>query len=560
MYISTNLNSINAHRNSKINSDQRAKAMEKLSTGYRINRAADDAAGLAISENMRYQINGFNQASRNIQDGISLIQTAEGATQEIHAMLQRMNVLANQSASGTYSDSDRAKIDLEFQQLKREINSIAENTNFNGINVLNGNRQLTATDTINWEKVNSGSDKHFYNIAWSGTQYLAVGFAGNTLASYDGTTWFEPHSPVTSVNLHSVKWDGSQFLITEGGKIYTTTDGVNRSGYSYSFPPHFDRLFMADYVGGKYIAVGENGAIATTTNPNVANSWVAQNSNTSEMLMDVASNGSEYIAVGKNGVILKSSDAITWSEQTSGVSDDLRQVVWANNQYVAVGSGTVLTSDDGQNWVKQQIPIAGFAPNNLLYDGENYHMVAGSTVLSSTDAVNWEVSKIGSGSQTQAIVFNGKEYIAVGMFGNIYKGTKDAMVSQGIAIQKGVEAENYLEIVVPDVRVSVLGISDANLISNNTSKTALVSINNAINLISSERSRMGAYQNRLEHTLNNVLTSAENLSAAHSRITDTDMALEMTHLTKSQILSEAGQAMIAQANTSPQNILKMLNA
>lgn len=130
---------------------------------------------------------------------------------EIHAMLQIMNTLANKASNGTYSSEDRAKLDLEFQQLKREKNSIAENTNFNGINVLNGNRQRITTDRI-WGKVDSGSDKHFYNIAWSGTQYLAVGTSGNTLSSYDGTTWFEPHSPVTSVNLHSVKWDVSQFI------------------------------------------------------------------------------------------------------------------------------------------------------------------------------------------------------------------------------------------------------------------------------------------------------------------------------------------------------------
>ncbi|HIW34382.1 MAG TPA: flagellin FliC [Candidatus Paenibacillus intestinavium] len=142
MYIRTNIMAMNVLNNLYAHNNQISKAMERLSTGYRINRAADDAAGLAISENMRFQINGLNQASRNIQDGISLIQTAEGATQEIHAMLQRMNVLANQSANGTYSDSDRAKLQLEFSQLKEEINAIAEKSNFNGIKLINGDLSL----------------------------------------------------------------------------------------------------------------------------------------------------------------------------------------------------------------------------------------------------------------------------------------------------------------------------------------------------------------------------------------------------------------------------------
>jgi len=136
MYINTNVAAINAHRNLSYNNTQMGKTMEKLSSGYRINRAADDAAGLAISEKMRFQINGLNQAMRNAQDGISLIQTAEGALTEVHAMLQRMNVLANQAANGIYEESDRQKLQDEIDQLILEIDNIAQNTKFNGISLL----------------------------------------------------------------------------------------------------------------------------------------------------------------------------------------------------------------------------------------------------------------------------------------------------------------------------------------------------------------------------------------------------------------------------------------
>lgn len=136
MFINTNVGAINAHRNLGMNNTAMSKTMEKLSSGFRINRAADDAAGLAISEKMRFQMNGMNQAMRNAQDGISLIQTAEGALTEVHSMLQRLNTLANQSATGTYDDKDRGNIQKEVDALVSEINNIAKSTNFNGIQLL----------------------------------------------------------------------------------------------------------------------------------------------------------------------------------------------------------------------------------------------------------------------------------------------------------------------------------------------------------------------------------------------------------------------------------------
>lgn len=149
MFINTNVGAMNAHRNLSFNNTNMNKTMEKLSSGYRINRAADDAAGLAISEKMRFQINGMQQAQRNANDGISLIQTAEGALTEVHSMLQRLNVLANQSANGTYASTDRAKVDLEVQQLLGEISNIAGKTKFNGISLLNQTTTITFQVGVN---------------------------------------------------------------------------------------------------------------------------------------------------------------------------------------------------------------------------------------------------------------------------------------------------------------------------------------------------------------------------------------------------------------------------
>lgn len=140
MFINTNVGAINAHRNLGMNNTAMGKTMEKLSSGFRINRAADDAAGLAISEKMRFQIGGMNQAMRNAQDGISLIQTAEGALTEVHSMLQRLNTLANQSATGTYDNKDRENTQKEVDALLAEINNIAKSTDFNGIKLLDGSK------------------------------------------------------------------------------------------------------------------------------------------------------------------------------------------------------------------------------------------------------------------------------------------------------------------------------------------------------------------------------------------------------------------------------------
>ena len=181
MYINTNVSAINAHRNLGLNNTTMSKSMEKLSSGYRINRAADDAAGLAISEKMRYQIGGYNQAISNAQDGISLIQTAEGALTEVHSMLQRLNVLANQASNGTLDDTDRNKIQLEVTALTSEIDNIASNLKFNGINLLSGPAGGAASSVA--FQVGFESNQTISVSLGSGTSVAALGLTGLSVAS-----------------------------------------------------------------------------------------------------------------------------------------------------------------------------------------------------------------------------------------------------------------------------------------------------------------------------------------------------------------------------------------
>jgi len=188
MFINTNVGALNANRNLNFNNTQMGKTMEKLSSGFRINRAADDAAGLAISEKMRFQINGLTQAQRNAQDGISLIQTAEGALTEVHSMLQRLNTLANQAANGTYDDTDRAKIDLEVTELVGEINNIATTVNFNGIDLLNN------SSTVSFQVGSDASTK--IEIKLADMQAKELGLSGLTIG---GSTNANANSAIAKI-------------------------------------------------------------------------------------------------------------------------------------------------------------------------------------------------------------------------------------------------------------------------------------------------------------------------------------------------------------------------
>ncbi|NGQ97083.1 hypothetical protein G3578_18245 [Brevibacillus sp. SYP-B805] len=549
MIISHNLAALNTYNKLRSNNRKSTNALEKLSSGLRINKAADDAAGLAISEKMRAQIRGLEQAKRNVQDGISLIQTAEGALGTVHDILQRMNELAVQAANGTYSDDDRKRIQEEFEELKEEIDNIAKNTEFNGIKVFDGGDG----NSISWNVIDSGSSGNYWKIATNGNIFLAVGTQGNLLASTDGINWYQPAPPVTSVNLNTVNWDGQHFLIGEGDHIYLSTDGADRIGFS-SITGMTGRWFDIDYVGGKYLAVGDNGQLATTTDPTISNNWVPLVSGTTEQLLDVASSGKEYIVVGRNGTILRSTDGVNWVSQSSGTTGDINAVIWANNQYVAVGNGVILTSPDGLSWTQVANPSDIFY--NVLYNGQQLLAVSwGGQLFTSKDGSVWETSDSGSTfDDINGLAFNGESYVGVGYNGKVVVGFSDTTIS----LQIGSQANQKLDIKIPAMNTVAIGIHIAKVDTQIDASKAIGFINNATNRVSEIRSALGAYQNRCEHIMENVSTYTENLTAAESRIRDADMAKEMMEFIKQNILVQASQAMLTQANQLPNGVLHLL--
>ncbi|MDZ5784096.1 flagellin N-terminal helical domain-containing protein [Marinococcus luteus] len=396
MIINNNIGAMNAHRQMGANQEAQGNSMEKLSSGLRINRAGDDAAGLAISEKMRGQIRGLEQADRNAQDGVSMIQTAEGALNESHSILQRMRELSVQSANDTNTESDRQELQKEFDQLGEEIDRISGQTEFNTQKLLSGGEKSVITDTASAQEgelsVESGIMPGDVNLEQT-----------NTYASDD--------------TLESVE--------------FTIDDGNGSKSVS---------IDAAD-VGGT-----DDGA-----------------------------------AVELNGVSYRiDASGVDTSDGTEGETD--------------VGN------DDFSEDSKTGIQDASF-----------------TFQIGANDDQNIELS--------------------------INKMSTDSLGANGNEISELVSDE---------------GETNGALTSQESANKAIESLDAAIQQVSAERSQLGASQNRLEHTINNLGTSAENLQSAESRIRDVDMAKEMMDNTKNNILSQASQSMLAQANQQPQQVLQLL--
>lgn len=611
MNIMSNIAAMNANRNLKITQNNKAKTMEKLSSGYRINRAADDAAGLAISEKMRVQINGLNQASKNIQDGISLLQTAEGGMNEIHNMLQRMNTLANQASNGTYSNDDRAKLDLEFQQLKREISGVAENTNFNGIQLLNGDHSLGSVGDftqISGSKILAGNivvddtndtfifnlDEGNFSITISHGNYSLGDFIKNindeltdqdiSLAAYisEGKLLFNHllsgDRKINGISGNAVSHmvniqEGSaadsyvvagEALLTPSVTIVagvndTLTFSVEGIGYSitiaagtYITPLYADPdtsplateinnqltaqgiPIAAGYGGfvGSHPTLGQDIYSACLTLKGQVSSisnigGTARDTILGDLWRDRATGGSPSNMLGASNI----TEGI---EIVSGSNDELQLDIGGTRKTLILDAGSYTSAD-----------LISKLNNELGADGIVASVYNGKLMLTQENGISLS---IGEGGLTKQLFFDYTE------------GEKTDSEPQGIAIQKGYQADDTLVLDMPNVTASSIGISNLSISSKSDASNSISTISNAINTVSSERAKLGAYQNRLEYTLNNVQNNVENLSAAHSRIRDADMAEQMTSLTKNQIISEAGQAMLAQANALPQNLLKLLNA
>ncbi len=430
MVVQHNLTAMNANRMLGITTGQQAKSSEKLSSGYRINRAADDAAGLTISEKMRKQIRGLDQASTNAQDGVSAVQTAEGALTEVHSMLQRMNELAVQSSNGTNSESDREAIQAEIDQLVTEIDRVSETTKFNEIYLLKG------------DAASNGNQKAFA--------------AGDLLGTVDGLT-----------------------VKAKGTTVATLADN-------------------ADVTLGTVTVASDNTTLATIDSDTMAGNVVKVSSEDGANVTVKLNDGTEVTDTVAN---IKTNYGIAWTGKGS-----------ANISKSLTVESTNAT-------------ITGDYTGNL----ENY--AVGDTV---------------------------KAKLAVGSAGaNTLSSDTKALI---FSLHVGADSDdtNKISVSIDAMSARGIGVDGLKVDSEANATKAIDTIAAAIQKVSAQRSDLGAIQNRLEHTIANLDNVVENTTAAESRIRDTDMAEEMVEYSKNNILAQAGQSMLAQANQSTQGVLSLL--
>ncbi len=428
MVVQHNMQSMNANRMLGVTTGLQAKSTEKLSSGYKINRAADDAAGLSISEKMRKQIKGLDRASTNAQDGISAVQTAEGALTEVHAMLQRMNELAVQAANGTNSESDRTAIQNEIDQLTTEIDRVAETTKFNETYLLKGDVD--------------GNTKNIY------------------LGAHDA----------------GIKGDFAQKIGTDDKAV----DGVYK-------------LTVSNIAAGQTINIG----------------------------------GVEY----------------TLAADADGNTTDKAKALHDNKKITLTEAGKMIANElTKANMIGTDAKFTNNETNGIYDTG---------TLTAATNGTATQVAA--------ATVSDGKLVFEV----TAAQVTPEKALSFNLHVGADADMTNKIGVDIETMNSTYLGVRGLNVVgptSDNgiTATYAIDAIADAVQKVSDQRSALGAIQNRLEHTIANVDNVVENTTAAESRIRDTDMASEMVQYSKNNILAQAGQSMLAQANQSTQGVMSLL--
>ena len=496
MVVQHNLTAMNSNRMLGLTSAAQAKSTEKLSSGYKINRAADDAAGLSISEKMRKQIRGLTQASANAQDGISTVQTAEGALTEVHDMLQRMNELAVKAANGTESESDRTAIQQEIDQLTTEIDRVAETTKFNETYLLKGD-----------------------SSAPKGTSYSYKNFAGTTVnadARFTADTATNIALTVSMEAADEVNQDDQNELLK----------ALRDSGVSVTAKSEWD----ANKTGG----AGEK----PTTYTLQLNGKAAE-------LYDVTTDdptSGEFTISTKDGVKLGTLTASGF-DQTATDAADASATVILNASSVTAAKSTAHTAayyDKDGNRISEN-------------DLENYFSTsyAGKTTTTGTISARADAKQVydAVGNKTEL----NKEDIS-------YSRDKVGALAVGLHVGADATSNNQIVMNIASMSAKGLGINGLKMDGTDDSNAlaAIEKIKAAITKVSAQRSDLGAVQNRLEHTINNLDNVVENTTSAESQIRDTDMATEMVKYSNNNILSQAGQAMLAQANQSNQGVLSLL--
>lgn len=631
MRINHNIAALNAYRNLEINNQNTSKSLEKLSSGLRINRASDDAAGLAISEKMRSQIRGLDMAQRNALDGISVVQTAEGALNSTHEILQRMRELAVQSANDSNTESDREEIQKEINQLTSEVNRIGNSTEFNTSKLLDGSRANT------FENAKSFAD---------GTGSIYSSSTGITFnIDGDGLTAGTHTVKVSKVQTGETLAGSSEYTINPTVSELT----INGSGdETIAFANNQIQYNPDPALGASNAQPGEVIILTATSDPNIVKVTSASGSidDTYTVGTDYNNHGLSFkidsasgFADGETVQFTVGSQAGTintnqvgFSPDNTGNSINFTTPITVDSS-VETGDWAITKSDTG--WTVGFTPADASEPiletvsETGLYNAHgvsfqvlNDNFVTGdkvtfSTVKPTTTPV-YEYDIQMDDQQPQAIAtnavegvdpivpaFNGIEglnlnslSLKAGEFTFDIKDTTTVKDDNSLHMQIGANAGQTVTLEISDMRAKALnlttdtedggqktvtllgnktqnvwyttvaGSDDGNtdskpeyaldVTSSDKAQAAMTVLDDAIQRVSSERARLGAIENRLEYTVDNLKTMGENVTSSESRVRDVDMALEMSNFTKNNILNQAAQAMLSQANQMPQGVLQLL--
>ena len=640
MVVQHNLTAQNSNRMLGITTKSQASSTEKLSSGYKINRAADDAAGLSISEKMRRQIRGLTQASANAQDGISSVQTAEGALTEVHDMLQRMDELATKAANGTMSEDDRQNVQDEISQLTTEIDRVSETTKFNEIYLLKGNTADTKSDRLVSAK-DAGLNGKLTNVESGVTKLTTEKLNAGDMVKIGGTEYNIVNSARSSdySTVHEYTTPSAGDKIEVDGKTYTYvkqtsltpagqkagTDGWyeanNKTTVADETSAAPSNLVKAGAKLTKYVQATSTSQAGFKTTILVGNSTNAIDSTSTkgaigwkagDTITDASGTTYTYYAASTNakagtdsGFYLNRADAenkevgayqphigdnykIALTGKESQIANhgiqslqDVRDKVLnaaADTQVTIYRDAKDTTGKTYTIGVPSDISATKYGNKEIadmlkedsyvkIGSSDQYYILPGSSNKPTDITVNQAYTKmaeeltkannIGTDSDKQASVVNNGD----GSF-TINQGkvtVKDALT---FSLHVGADADmtNKIGVSIDAMDSAGLGIKGINVkdATGASATYAIDSIEKAIKTVSTQRSALGAVQNRLEHTIKNLDNVVENTTSAESAIRDTDMATEMVTFSKNNILKQAGQSMLAQANQSNQGVLSLL--
>jgi flagellin len=534
LVINTNISSLNAQRNLLNNGTNLSTSLQRLSSGLRINSAKDDAAGLAISDRFTTQINGLNQAVQNSNDGISLAQTAEGALQEVTNNLQRIRQLAVQSANATNSASDRTAIDAEVQQRISEISRIATQTSFNNQNVLDG--------TFGNAVFQVGA-----NVGQTITVGLSTSAKASSIGAYVNQT---SNNQVTAAQAATTAITGGVYTQLKTAAATTATDYVGVDGTAFN-----GANFTLNGTAVQASANFQTSVVGQTADSAFAKAEAINATNVAGIT--ATADNTQAFAIASGGTA-QTDDFLHFATAGGGTYNYTLKVNGTSVIATGAGATTGITIDSAVQSINTSSSTTGVVATKNS---------SGQLQLQAADGRNINIEEIststaGSGVNTLNSVFaTNVSTSATAITGNDQNSTFRGQVTikSGANVAIGGGASTTAGLVAGTTLLSATGnLGSQNVLTVASANQTIQSIDSALTSIDSLRGTFGAIQNRFQSTIANLSTTTENLSAARSRIQDADFAQETSNLTRAQILQQAGTSILAQANSVPQGVLKLL--